>query len=185
MLAWMSYNFPFLPINLQVSSSTLACKIRKRSWLFVNIRSKVFISSLRVFKHAISRARIYVLWIGICISCARACIHTVCLKQRNRYGSRVQLNASSELIQRCGVFAGICLCAVVYFRLYLSFVWRCKVPFLFSDFFHAADTVCDSAADAPLYFCLLFFPLVENNFLSSFFHIVRLCFFMCDHHNFH
>lgn len=160
MLAWMSYNFPFLPINRQVSSSTLACKIRKRSWLFVNIRSKVFISSLRVFKHAISRACIYVLWIGICISCARACIHTVCLKQRNRYGSRVQLNASSELNQRCGVFAGICLCAVVYFRLYLSFVWRCKVPFLFFLIFSTPLIRFVLVLPvAPLYFCSLFFSL--------------------------
>lgn len=53
MLAWISYFLPFFPINLQLSSSTLAATIWNRSWFFEKKPSSVRISCLRVFKHAI------------------------------------------------------------------------------------------------------------------------------------
>ena len=52
-LAWISYFFPFLPTNLQLSSSTLADIIWNLSWLFGKTDSRVLISCLRVFKQAI------------------------------------------------------------------------------------------------------------------------------------
>lgn len=51
--AWISYFFPFLPINRQLSSSTLADTIWKRSWFLGNIDSNVRISCLSVFRQAI------------------------------------------------------------------------------------------------------------------------------------
>lgn len=53
MFAWISYFFPFFPINLQLNSSTLADTIWNRSWFLEKNPSNVLISCLRVFRHAI------------------------------------------------------------------------------------------------------------------------------------
>lgn len=52
-LACISYFFPFLPTNLQLSSSTLADIIWNLSWLLGKTDSRVLISCLRVFRQAI------------------------------------------------------------------------------------------------------------------------------------
>lgn len=52
-LACISYFFPFLPTNLQLSSSTLADIIWNLSWLFGKTDSRVFISCFNVFRQAI------------------------------------------------------------------------------------------------------------------------------------
>lgn len=54
-LACISYFFPFLPTNLQLSSSTLADIIWNLSWLLGKTDSSVLISCLRVFRQAICR----------------------------------------------------------------------------------------------------------------------------------
>lgn len=59
--AWISYFLPFFPINLQLSSSTLADTIWKRSWFLEKKLSNVRISCFNVFKHAI-RLRDWRFW---------------------------------------------------------------------------------------------------------------------------
>lgn len=65
MLACISYFFPFLPMNLQLSSSTLADTIWNRSWFLLNIDSNVLISCLSVFRQAIWLALRYRAILGL------------------------------------------------------------------------------------------------------------------------
>lgn len=64
-------------MNRQVSSSTLAFNIRKRSWFFVKVRSNVLISSFNVLRQAISAG-----WRGLAPDDVRVvtkCVHGFCL----------------------------------------------------------------------------------------------------------